>query len=349
VVEHPTGTVTFFMTDIEGSTNLWSLDARGMALAVERLEDLVEEVTASSAGLMVRERGEGDSHFVVFQRASDAVHAGWQLQRRLVEQPLAPNPPISLRIGIHTGEAQLRDSDYYGTVVNKAARLRAAAHGGQTVATRVTVDLAADNLPAELSFIGLGSHRLRGLPGREEVFQLCGPGLKRVFPPLVVPDTAITTLGTVVVFDVVGGSEIAARVSEEQLVDLQAGFFRLCRRAFDQSDGRHLRFLGDGGLAAFESPLAAMAFIGEVRPVLGHRGVRLRAGVHTGRMEHIGDELGGPATTGALALVDLAEGDEVVLSQTTVDMLPRHMFAVQSRGSTHIQSVSETWELFSLP
>jgi class 3 adenylate cyclase len=91
-----------------------------------------------------------------------------------------------------------------------------------------------------------------------------------------------------------------------------------------------------------------MAFLRDVRRALHDQGFHLRVGVHTGRMEHVGEELGGPASTGALSLVELAGRHEVVLSRATVEFLPRHAFETQSRGSAHVESAGERWELYSL-
>ena len=102
----------------------------------------------------------------------------WQLQR-------APLAPIRLRIGVHTGEVQLRDEgNYIGPTVNRAARLRDLAHGGQTVLSGTTHDLVVDRLPAEAWLTDLGTHRLRDLPRPERVVQLCHPDLRNEFPPL---------------------------------------------------------------------------------------------------------------------------------------------------------------------
>ena len=103
------------------------------------------------------EQGEGDSFVVAFARASDAVACALELQR-------APLAPIRLRIGVHTGEVQLRDEgNYIGPTINRAARLRDLAHGGQTVLSGTTEDLVVDRLPADAWLTDLGTHQLRDL------------------------------------------------------------------------------------------------------------------------------------------------------------------------------------------
>src|ERR687883_302169 len=128
----PTGTVTFLFTDIQGSTALWEQHPQAMRLALARHDALVEASGAQHGGTVVRPRGEGDSRFAVFARATAAVAAAAALQQALYAEPWPTPTPLRVRMALHTGEADLRDGDYYGTAVNRCARLRAAAHGGQT-------------------------------------------------------------------------------------------------------------------------------------------------------------------------------------------------------------------------
>ena len=152
VSELPTGTVTLLLADVEGSTRLWQTQPEEMMAAIARLDRTVCEVISAHDGVRPVEQGEGDSFVVAFARASNAVACALQLQR-------APLAPIRLRIGVHTGEVQLRDEgNYIGTTVNRTARLRDVAHGGQTVLTGTTEDLVLDRLPADAWLTDLGSH-----------------------------------------------------------------------------------------------------------------------------------------------------------------------------------------------
>ena len=131
------------------------------------------------------EQGEGDSFVVAFSRASDAVACALQVQRT----PLAP---IRLRIGGHTGEVQLRDEgNYIGPTINRTARLRDLAHGGQTVLSATTSDLVVDQLPVDAWLTDLGTHQLRDLLRPERVVQLCHPDLRNEFPPLRAADSVV--------------------------------------------------------------------------------------------------------------------------------------------------------------
>ena len=174
----PTGTVTLLLADVEGSTRLWETQPKEMTAALARLDRVVSEAVAANDGVRPVEQGEGDSFVVAFGRASDAVACALGLQR-------APLAPIRLRIGVHTGEIQLRDEgNYIGPTINRTARMRDLAHGGQTVLSGVTEAIVVDRLPEDAWLTDLGTHALRDLPRPERVVQLCHPDLVNEFPPL---------------------------------------------------------------------------------------------------------------------------------------------------------------------
>src|SRR5919205_2516297 len=150
--ELPTGTVTFLLTDIEGSTRLWEQHPAAMRQALVRHDALVETVVIEHGGVVVRPRGEGDSRFAVFARATDAVAAAAALQQALHAEPWPTPTPLCVRMALHTGEADLRAGDYYGTVVNRCARLRAVAHSGQTLLSEATYDLVREHPLPGLEF-----------------------------------------------------------------------------------------------------------------------------------------------------------------------------------------------------
>jgi class 3 adenylate cyclase len=154
----PTGTVTLLLADVEGSTQLWESQPSAMTAALKQLNRTASKLIAEHSGVRPVEQGEGDSFVAAFARASDAVACALDLQR-------APLEPIKLRIGLHTGEVQLRDeAKYAGSTVNKTARLRDLAHGGQTVLSAATEELVEDRLPDDAWLTDLGSHPLRDLP-----------------------------------------------------------------------------------------------------------------------------------------------------------------------------------------
>jgi predicted ATPase/class 3 adenylate cyclase/DNA-binding CsgD family transcriptional regulator len=182
----PTGTVTLLLADVEGSTRLWETQPEEMTAAIARLNRVVSDVIAAHDGVRPIEQGEGDSFVAAFARASDAVAAALELQR-------APLAPIRLRIGVHTGEVQLRDEgNYAGPTINRTARLRDLAHGGQTVLSGATEGLVVDRLPEDVWLTDLGTHPLRDLPRPERVVQLCHPDLVNEFPPLRVSKAVVS-------------------------------------------------------------------------------------------------------------------------------------------------------------
>ena len=172
----PVGTVTLLLADIEGSSRLWESDAEVMAESIAHLDTIIAETIGRHRGVRPVEQGEGDSFVAAFARASDAVSCALDLQ-------LAETAPIRLRIGLHTGEVQLRDAgNYIGTVINRCARLRDLGHGGQTLLSSATQELVADRLPESAWLVDLGGHRLRDLAHAEQVFGLAHPDLINDYP-----------------------------------------------------------------------------------------------------------------------------------------------------------------------
>ena len=177
----PTGTVTMLIADVEGSTRLWENQPEEMTAAVAQLDRTLSDVVVAHGGVRPVEQRERDSFVIVFRRASDAVACALELQS-------APLGPIRLRIGVHTGDVQRRDEgNDIAPTINRTARLRDLAHGGQTVLSGTTSDLVIDRLPADTWLTDLGTHPLRDLPRPERVVQLCHTDLRNEFPPLRTP------------------------------------------------------------------------------------------------------------------------------------------------------------------
>jgi predicted ATPase/class 3 adenylate cyclase len=184
MAELPSGTPTFLLTDVEGSTTLWERDPEAMRASLARHDALVTAGVERHDGAVVKSRGEGDSFFAVFGRATDAVMAACALQRALLAEPWPTTEPLRVRMALHTGEAELRAGDYYGAAVNRCARLRASGHGGQVLLSGVTAELVREALPPGVSLQGLGEHRLPDLVRPERIFQVVSRDLPADFPPL---------------------------------------------------------------------------------------------------------------------------------------------------------------------
>jgi predicted ATPase/class 3 adenylate cyclase len=174
----PAGTVTLLLADVEGSTRLWEATPEQMSAALARLDAVVGPVVAKYGGVRPVEQGEGDSFVAAFEKASDALRCAIELQ-------LTDLSPARLRMAMHTGEVAMRDEgNYMGPAVNRCARIRDLAYGGQTVMSSATHDLVVDRLPEGVWIADLGSRRLRDLTRPERIFQVCHPRLPTEFPAL---------------------------------------------------------------------------------------------------------------------------------------------------------------------
>jgi predicted ATPase/class 3 adenylate cyclase len=184
-VHLPVGTVTFMLTDVEGSTLLWESAADAMGAAIRRHYRLLDAAIALHGGVRPQEQGEGDSVVAAFARASKAVAAALDVQRAFCAEGWPEGAVLKVRIALHTAPAQLRDEvNYFGPAVNRCARLRAIAHGGQVVLSKTARDLVCGRLPDGVELVDLGVHRLRDLGHPEHVFGLRHPDLPVEFPPL---------------------------------------------------------------------------------------------------------------------------------------------------------------------
>jgi predicted ATPase/class 3 adenylate cyclase len=178
----PSGTITLLFTDIVGSTRLWEAEPAQMASALRRHDDILRSALEAAGGYVFKTVG--DAFCAAFETAQAALEAALAGQRELGAQAWPTSRPILVRMGLHTGATEERDGDYFGPVVNRVARLEAAAHGGQIVLSGVTAELLTAGLPDGARLRDLGLHRLKDLGRPEQVFQLEAPGLTASFPPL---------------------------------------------------------------------------------------------------------------------------------------------------------------------
>lgn len=181
----PTGVVTFLLTDVEGSTILWEKDDAAMQKAMARHHEIAFDVIKRHKGARPQDQGEGDSIVGAFAKATDAVACALDLQLTLAKEQWPTASPIKVRIGIHTGEIELRDDrNYFGFSINRCARVRAVAHGQQTLLSQATANHVRDSLPKGAWLTDLGQHRLKDLADAESLFQLCHADLPQDFSPL---------------------------------------------------------------------------------------------------------------------------------------------------------------------
>jgi YVTN family beta-propeller protein len=178
----PAGTVTFLFTDIEDSTRLVRDLGDDYADVLAAHNRLLGETFAAYGGHEVDRQG--DALFAAFPRARDALTAAVAAQRAIAETHWPRGVAVRIRIGIHTGEPAIAKTGYHGLDVVRAARISAAAHGGQILVSSVTASLLADGAPAGVTLQDLGEYRLRGLDRPERVFQVVAEGLPTAFPAL---------------------------------------------------------------------------------------------------------------------------------------------------------------------
>ena len=169
----PSGVVTFLFTDVEGSTRRWETDAEAMKAALAAHDDVLRAAVETHGGWLFKHTGDGIC--AAFASPRSAVDAAVTAQRAL---------QLPVRMGLATGEAELRAGDYFGAVLNRAARVMAAGHGGQILLADSTAGLLTG-----IDLVDLGPRRLRDLPAAVEIFQVCAPDLRTDFPPLRTHDT----------------------------------------------------------------------------------------------------------------------------------------------------------------
>jgi predicted ATPase/class 3 adenylate cyclase len=211
----PTGTVTWLLTDIEGSTRLLGQLGERYAEILEAHQRLLREVFVARGGL--ERHTEGDSFFVVFRSAPEAVTAAIEGQRALAAHPWPEDGVVRVRMGVHTGEGVLGGDDYVGLDVHRAARIAAAGHGGQILISSATQALVEQALPADTSLKDLGEHRLKDLPHPEHLFQVTTGGLPSEFPTIRSLDARPGNLPSQLTSFIGRGKEI------EEIKDLLSG------------------------------------------------------------------------------------------------------------------------------
>jgi predicted ATPase/class 3 adenylate cyclase len=172
----PTGTVTFLFTDVEGSTRLWEDHPDAMHDVLARHDEIVRGAIESHGGYVVKTTGDG--FHAAFGTARDALEAALAAQQALARERPVQGVVVKVRMGVHTGEARVRDGDYFGSELNRAARLTAVGHGGQVLVSEVTHRLASD-----VAAVDLGGHHLKDV-GEVGIWQLTHASLRRDFPPL---------------------------------------------------------------------------------------------------------------------------------------------------------------------
>jgi len=179
---NPAARITLLFTDIEGSTRLWEQEPSRMPRALARHDTLARAAVEDHRGVVVKMIGDG--LHAVFDDPLDAVRATLQLQRALADPAATDGVLLRVRCGLHAGEAERRNNDFFGSTVNRAARIMSAAHGGQILLSQAVVGAISERLPEGVTLRDLGAVRLRDLGSPERVYQVVHPDLRQSFPAL---------------------------------------------------------------------------------------------------------------------------------------------------------------------
>ena len=179
---HESTILTFLFTDIEGSTSKWEEQPEQMAQAVGRHDALLRDAVHLHQGRVVKTTGDGI--YAAFASPADALASVIEIQLALLDPAATAGMALSVRCGLHIGAVHARDNDYFGSTINRTARIMGAAHGGQILLSQALAELLRDQLPAGVTLKDLGSVRLKGLATSELVFQVVHPKLYQNFPAL---------------------------------------------------------------------------------------------------------------------------------------------------------------------
>jgi class 3 adenylate cyclase len=322
----PRGTVTFFFTDIEGSTEL--VRRLGPRYGDVRAEHgrLIEDACRAHDGHVIDTQG--DAYFAAFERAADAVVTAIDVQRGLADAEWPDGAQLRVRIGLHTAEPYLHASGYVGIGVHRAARICAAAHGGQILVSNATAGIIEDLEPAEFELHELGEFHLKDIARPQQLFQVVVQGLEREFAPPMTLDTArdpYGRVGTLLGADIVGFTSFLRAEGDDAAAGVAADFRRIVQEIVAAHEGVTLEAVADTVLAVFDHPRDAVDCAVMARGRLGEHTWPPRFEcptafvVHTGRLVSKGH--GGASVLHVMELLREPEGGKIFVSHSTEMLL----------------------------
>ncbi len=316
----PPGTVTLLFSDIEGSTELSR--RHGVAYGDLRAEHrrVLREAFETHHGHEID--AEGDAFFIAFQRATDAVSAAVSAQRALVGVE-----GVRVRMGLHTSDPHLHPDGYVGVGVSRAARICAAAHGGQILLSQATAGVVEDDERLDVRLRDLGDHLLKDMPRPQRLFQIEADGLPSDFPPLGTKSAA-GTIATLLAIDLAGWRHVMHELGDDGAAAAAAEYHRIVAETARANDGVALERAADWSLSVFSSPKSALLAVVAIRVELrnsdwiqGTEKPELAAAVHTGRITRLeAGQLGSSAFRVAL-LCRAAEPGQILVSHSTHALL----------------------------
>lgn len=354
MAELPTGTVTLLFTDVDASTELVKgLGERyGAVLAEHR--DLLRRAFADHEGVEVDTQG--DSFFVAFSSAFAAVAAAADAQRALAAHPWPDEVVVRVRMGIHTGEPHRTEHGYAGLAVHRTARICTLAHGGQTLLSRATAGIVADEQIAGVRLRELGEHGLKDFERPERISQLEVEGLPTAFPPPRAVEQQIPLTGTVTVVMAEGRRFIrtARELPPDRVAPLIDDFRRVLEGVLEEQGGREIDGAGDMVAAAFAAPRQAVAAAVAVQDAVARHvwpdglNVAISVGLHSGEA---GVGWIGWAAARCALICDIAEGGQIFLSPATALLLEEddlRGFSVRDLGEQPTRRTGDLVHVYEL-
>jgi class 3 adenylate cyclase len=324
----PRGTVTFLFTDIEGSTGL--LRALGTEYGNLRAEHgrLIEDACATNGGNVIDTQG--DAYFAAFDRAADAVATAVDLQRQLTAVEWPEGLQLRVRMGIHTAEPFLDSTGYYGLGVHRAARICAAAHGGQILVSNATAGIVEDLESDEFALRDLGEFLLKDIALPQRLFDLSVPGLEREFAPPRALDEGMAhdpfgRVGTLLGTDIYGFTRMLRELGDDVVAEIAADYRGLVRESVKTHGGTTIEAVSDTVIAVFERARDAVKCAASTRTLLRRHawptGKELGTAfaVHTGRL--VAKDHGGASVLHLILLLNEAEPWQILVSHSTEAML----------------------------
>jgi class 3 adenylate cyclase len=347
--ELPVGTLTVLHTEIEGSTLLTvHLGDRYPAVLATHCA-LLRTAFAAHEGHEVDTQG--DSFFVVFLRATQAVAAAVAIQRALAAAAWPEGEAVRVRIGLHTGEPIRTAAGYTGLDIIRGARIRDAGHGGQVLLSKSTTALVEDSLLDGLSLRDLGAYRLKNMPSPERIFQLIIPDLPSDFPLLRSLDTRERAPGrvltTVLFVKITGSTERLVALGDRRWLALRAQYTALVRQELAHHDGEEIDLVGGDLFAVFDSAAAAIRCGCAIRDAAQGLGITVRVGLHAGEVEYDDRTMGGITVHTGSSVTGAAQPGEVLVSHTVKDLVTGSGIAFTDRGTHILKGLPGEWRLFT--
>jgi class 3 adenylate cyclase len=353
----PRGTVTFLFSDIEGSTELVR-QVGGEAFSEIRADHrrLLREAFTAHRGREIDTAGDG--FFVAFDSARDAVGAAVSAQLALATFVWPRDAQLRVRMGLHTAEPHLAEDGYVGVGVTRAARICAAARGGQILVSNATAGIVEDTEPAGVDLLDLGEHGLPGLTRPQRLFQLTVAGLPSTFGPLRTSAPRPSPgVGTFLFSDLAGWRHVVRALGDEASAAIAVDYHATMTSAVEANGGVLLERVGDTTLAVFQNAADAVRAAAAARAAVDEFSwppgceVAVSIVIHSGRWSGDPDQpAAGTAVLRLYRLTQVVEPRQVLVTQATTALLEGDRTAppLRSLGPRDVADFDEPVHLYEL-